>query len=106
MSLEPAARLDPCCGCAKSAGFSSSWASLGTAASTAARVMPQRASRHTGGGVGTGVGVGAASVVGGRVVVVVAWATGGGASFFVHDTTSRGTASTARRRGVLMALLV
>jgi hypothetical protein len=69
--------------------------------------MPQRASRHTGGGVGTGVGVGGASVVGGRVVVLVACcATGGGASFFVHDAISRGRASTARRRGVLMALLV
>src|SRR5262245_7450568 len=70
--------------------------------------MPQRAFLHTGGGVGTAVGVGGDKVVGGIVVVVVVaacCATGGASCFFEQAPRITTPAATARRTGVLMALL-
>src|SRR5688572_28938763 len=105
MSLVPAARLEPCCGSANRSGWGSFFASPLNAASTSAGVMPQRASRQTGGGVGTGVGVAASVVVvvgGGVATTIVVEGGGGGSSFFVHDADRTGTATASASVRVLM----
>src|SRR5687768_1087351 len=103
ISLVPARRLDPCWGSANRSGCGSFFASPLKAASTSAGVMPQRASRQTGGGVGSGVGVAVSVVVvGGRVVVTVVDGGGGGSAFFVHDADRTGTATASASVRVLM----
>src|SRR5262249_40511788 len=83
----PAARLDPGCGCANGAGGASRCASPGKAASTSSRVIPQRAARHTGGGVGAVVG-GGGWVTGAALGAVCAGAVDGASCSFFPQAAS------------------
>src|SRR5262249_28481291 len=106
MSLEPAERLDPGCGCGNGAGWLSRCASFRKAARASSFVIPQRAERHTGGGVGTVVGGGC--VMGAALGSVGAGgaADGAGCSFFPQPARTarmQAPASADRRAGSVMA---
>src|SRR5437773_10380638 len=91
---EPGVRLDPGWGCVNGTGAASGCASPGKAATTSSRVMPQRAARQTGGGVGTVVGAGARVVTAGETLGGCGVAAGAG-SFLPHERAATDTSTLA-----------